>query len=188
MRAAETAWVIDGATDVGDIRIFDSAESDAAWYAGNAFTAADQSPALDEDAETYWRAVLDDVRGEVVERARMNLDAIPGGSRPCASGIWLRRRPEAQRAEVAWLGDCVAIIAAPGSSAQVFGELAGIKDEVSTAQSYHALAPEGRKRMLQEGRARATASGTGGVFSVHPDAADHMQTAEIGMPVGRPCC
>ncbi|MCG8441489.1 MAG: protein phosphatase 2C domain-containing protein [Caulobacterales bacterium] len=180
--AAGTAWVIDGATDVGDIRVFDTGESDAAWYAEALSRRLTIPPATGEDVRAYWRAALGDVREEARREARFAIETLPGASIPCASGVWLRRRGSV--ADLAWMGDCMAILAGPDGGARLYGAADGVDAERQGARAYHAADADGRRRLLQEGRARATAPGSGHVLSLHPEASDRMRLEEVALPAG----
>ena len=60
--AAGTAWVLDGATDVTDLRPFPACESGAAWIAEVLSDRLMQGPQSGETPEAYFAAVLADVR------------------------------------------------------------------------------------------------------------------------------
>lgn len=179
--AAGRAWVIDGATDVGDIRLFDG-ESDAGWWAG-ALSDAFAQPADVTDVEAYFRDVIAAAAARARRDARIDPDKAPGASRPCASGMWLSLRPDGASVELAWLGDCVALIADGSESVRTIGDIDGIKAEARANRAWHAEGadPEARRLGLQQSRAANTSSADGppGVFSLDPASSRILNRAEV---------
>ena len=104
--SAGTAWVLDGATDVTDLRPFNRAESGAAWVAQALSDRLIIAPHDGETVEAYFEHVLSDVRQRAVKETRLPLDSLPGEALPIASGMWMRL--EGDTATFAWLGDCMA--------------------------------------------------------------------------------
>jgi len=109
---AGTAWVIDGATGLADREAIPDGPTDAAWLAEtlSALLAA-QDPA-DRPARDYFAALL----GEVAARyaaAVPDRDRLPAWALPSAAGMWLRLR--GPRLELAWQGDCVALVEQHGA-------------------------------------------------------------------------
>ena len=87
--AAGTAWVLDGATDVTDLRPFPACESGAAWIAEALSDRLMQAPQSGETPEAYFASVLADVRQRAEAETRIPLDKLPGEALPIASGIWM---------------------------------------------------------------------------------------------------
>ncbi len=184
--AAGRAWVIDGATDVGDIRLF-GGESDAGWWAG-ALCDALARPAEINDVEAYFHDVIEAASARARIEARIDPDKAPGASRPCASGMWLRLRPGGGSVDLAWLGDCVALIADASGGIRTFGDFEGVRDEARANRAWHAdgASPAKRREQLQASRAANTSSENGPppVFSLDPASARVLNRAEIDIGPG----
>ena len=106
--AAGTAWALDGATDVTELKPFPNAESGAAWIAEALSARLMAPPAADETPEAYFAKALTDVRARAETSTRIPLDDLPGEARPIASGMWMHVVND--RAVFAWLGDCMALL------------------------------------------------------------------------------
>jgi hypothetical protein len=109
---AGAAWVIDGATGLADREEVPDGPTDAAWLAEtlSALLAA-QDPA-ERPARDYFAALL----GEVAARyaaAVPDRDRLPAWALPSAAGMWLRLN--GPRLELAWQGDCVALVEQRGT-------------------------------------------------------------------------
>lgn len=171
--AAGWAAVIDGATDVGPIRLYPRAESDAAHYA-ELFAAAliAHPPAASETPATYFGRVLPALRNAAARDARVPLADAPRASLPTAAGIWLRIR--AGRIEGASLGDAVAIIRAPDGAISVMGDAGKPADEQVAARKLMALTQEQRRQRLADGRALHNTPGGYAIFGVQPEAAARL--------------
>jgi hypothetical protein len=134
--AIETAWMLDGATGIGGRNYVPEGPTDAAWLAGalsDEFAA--QDPAGRPSADYFA-----DVIARVAERYRALVPghgAVPPYALPSAAGVWLRVSGE--RLDLAYLGDCVAVVE-QGSQVAVFGTedqtgLADINGLVAVAQA-----------------------------------------------------
>lgn len=181
--AAGTAWALDGATDVTDLRPFPDAESGAAWIAA-ALSARLMAPPLpDETPEAYFAKALTDVRARAETSTRIPLDALPGEARPIASGMWMH--VVNGRAVFAWLGDCMALLRR-GTSVTVIGSPGKAEDETITARRLLALSPEERLAQLRTDRRRSNANRT--CFGLDPHAASNLQTQAVVLAPGDAIC
>jgi hypothetical protein len=182
--AAGTAWVIDGATDVTDVRLFPEAESDAAWYAEALSARLTTPPEPHDSAIGYLKAAITDVAHRAEETARADLSDLPRHMLPSAAGVWMRLRADGFL-ELLWLGDCIALVR-PGRSGavSVYGELDKIDAET---REVHASADETkdvRRKRMQVGRDRMNTAAGYKILSVHPEALDHAGTARLPVAPG----
>jgi hypothetical protein len=181
--AAGWAAVIDGATDVGPIRIYDHAESDAAAYAellAAAFQAAPSRP--EETPPAYFRRLLPLVRARALDEARFPLQVIPLASYPTAAATWTRVRDG--RVEAATLGDSLAILRAPDGAVTVFGEPSKPADEQVRARKVMAMTEADRLQWLQDVRAIHNTPEGYWVFGVQTEAAGHIVHQSAAAPAG----
>jgi hypothetical protein len=177
--AAGWACVIDGATDVGPVRIFGRAESDAARFAElfaaellNAPVGANETPSA------YFTRLLPGLRAAAEKDLKMPLKDAPLSSYPTAAATWVRAR--AGKVEGATLGDSVAIVLRPDGSVSVMGETSKPAEEQTRAKRVMAMTPEERRKWLQDVRAIHNTEKGYWVFGVQPQAAAHVihQTAD----------
>lgn len=180
--SAGTAWVVDGATDVGTRRVlpaeaeerqgFVQYESDAAWYAEALSERFMQPPNAGESTKAYLERVIRDVAARAEVASVTPLDQEPRHNLPSAGGIWARRTSDA--VEFAMLGDCMAIVRTGGQT-RVLGNLAAVQAEHATNRDQLAR-PEGKAGGYASARAdrdRINTEGGHYVFSIHPEAAAH---------------
>ena len=114
--AAGWACVIDGATDVGPVRIFAAAESDAARYAEVFAAEIVKGPAdAREIPQAWFGRLLPRIRAAVEREVKIPLKDAPLSSHPTAAATWVRARKG--MLEGATLGDSIAIVGAfvPGT-------------------------------------------------------------------------
>tara|TARA_R110002072_G_scaffold120081_1_gene253012 strand:+ start:1055 stop:1933 length:879 start_codon:yes stop_codon:yes gene_type:complete len=186
--SAGTAWVVDGATDVGTRRVmpaeaeeshgFVQYESDAAWYAEALSTRLMSPPRPGEAAKAYLEHVIRDVSARAQAAAVTPLDAEPRHNLPSAGGIWARRDGDA--VEFATLGDCMGIVRTGGHT-HVIGNLAAVKAEHATNREQLAR-PEGKEggyASARDDRNRMNTEGAHWVFSIHPEAAARADIQRI---------
>lgn len=177
--AAGWACVIDGATDVGPLRIFSAAESDAARYAEIFAAEIVAKPADPRESPQAWFArLLPRLRAAVEREAKFPLKDAPRSSYPTAAASWVRARRG--MLEGATLGDCIAIVRTPEGAVTVFGEASKPADEQKRALRVMAMTPHERMKWLQDVRAIHNTPNGYWVFGVQPEAAAHIvyQTAE----------
>ncbi len=177
--AAGWACVIDGATDVGPVRIFSRAESDAARYAELFAGVLLKSPAGPaESPQAYFTRLLPLIRAAVERELRLPLKDAPLSSYPTAAATWVRIRNG--KVEGATLGDSVAIVRAPSGAVSVLGEPSKPAEEQGRAKKVMAMTPEGRRKWLQDVRAIHNTEAGYWVFGVQSEAAAHIvhQTAD----------
>ena len=179
---AGTAWVVDGATDVVDVRMFETEITDAAWYA-EALSQRFVQPPTNDDVRGYVRGVLEDVRVNALAAARSDLERTERHNLPSAAAIWARER--AGRVELAWLGDCVALLQRPGRPVEPYGDVEKVDGEAKEAAVYHAASdPAAKLKVLQTQRRRMNSPGGYWVFSIHPEAADQLRYVTAPAPAG----
>lgn len=177
------ACVIDGATDVGPVRIFSAAESDAARYAEIFAAEIVRGPADPREIPQAWFArLLPRLRAAVEREARIPLKDVPLASYPTAAATWVRHRKG--RLEGATLGDSMAIVKSPDGAVTVFGEATKAADEQGRAQTVMAMTPEDRLKWLQDVRAIHNTPQGYWVFGVQPEAAAHIVYQDCAAPAG----
>lgn len=181
--AASTAWALDGATDVTDLRPFPEAESGAAWIAAALSARLMAPPAPGEAPQDYFAHVLTDVRGRATAATRIPLEDLPAEARPIASGMWLH--VVHGTAAFAWLGDCMALLQR-GGGVTVIGSPGKVEAETATARRLLALSPEERLAHLQNDRRRSNRNRTS--FGLDPRAAANLRTQDLALKAGDTIC
>ncbi|KCZ57619.1 protein phosphatase 2C domain-containing protein [Hyphomonas chukchiensis] len=181
--SAGTAWVLDGATDVTDLRPFNRAESGAAWVAQALSDRLIIAPHDGETVEAYFEHVLSDVRQRAVKETRLPLDSLPGEALPIASGMWMRL--EGDTATFAWLGDCMGFHQR-GAVVTVIGSPDKADDETDVARTLLAGTPEAKMAHLQAARRQSNEQATG--FGLDPRAAANLQTQVMTLQAGDRIC
>jgi serine/threonine protein phosphatase PrpC len=184
-----TAWVVDGATDVGTRRLFpDIGEapdapdfgwaSDAAWYADRLSGQFLNPPQPDETPTAYLERVIADIDRLARRDAVVPIDEQPRYNLPSAGGIWMRRVDD--RLEFAGLGDCVAIVRTGGYT-QFIGQLDLIRTEhaLNRKQLAEPAGKAGGYASAREARNRMNTEGAHWVFSLHPEAAAHAEVTQM---------
>ena len=186
--AAGWACVIDGATDVGPVRIFSAAESDAARYAEIFAAEIVKGPADAREVPQAWFGrLLPRIRAAVEKEVKIPLKDAPLASYPTAAATWVRARQNKQGMGVlegATLGDSIAIVKTPAGVVTVFGETSKASDEQVRAKSVMAMTPEDRLKWLQDVRAIHNTAKGYWVFGVQPEAADHIVYQSCDAPAG----
>jgi hypothetical protein len=180
--AAGWACVIDGATDVGPVRVFAHGESDAAVFAEMfAQVLLAEQPGKDAP-QAYFGRVIARLKDEAGKAARIRLKDAPRASLPTAAATWIRAREG--RLEGATLGDTVAIVRLPDGSIDLVGEPGKPAEEQVRAQKVMSKAPEDRKAWLQGVRAIHNTEKGYWVFGVQPEAAAHIIHQNVAAPAG----
>jgi len=181
--AAGWACVVDGATDVGPVRIFAAAESDAARYAEIFAETIVRHPADPREIPQAWFArLLPRLRAAIEREVKIPLKDAPLASYPTAAATWVRHRKG--RLEGATLGDSIAIVKSPDGAVTVFGEAGKAADEQGRAKTVMAMTPEDQLKWLQDVRAIHNTRGGYWVFGVQPEAADHIVHQSCDAPAG----
>lgn len=181
--AAGWACVIDGATDVGPVRIFSQGETDAARFAD--LFAAELLKTRAEAGEppaAYFARVLPRLRAAVEKETRIALKDAPLSSYPTAAATWVR--VSGGRIEGATLGDSVAIIRTPDGAVSVFGETGKPAEEQVRAKRVMAMTMEDRRKWLQDVRALHNTQKGYWVFGVQAEAAAHIVHQSMAAPAG----
>jgi len=176
---AGTAWVLDGATDVTALRPFPQAESGAAWVAEALSQRLMVAPGTGMDTVAYWRDVMGDVRLRAARDSALPLDSLPPEAWPIASGVWLRRQGEV--AELAWMGDCVALDLGTG---EVHGANHAIVQETEESRK---LAPLSEAERWEQARQSRIATNTSDrpIFGLDPDKAAGLSRKTIDIAAGQ---
>lgn len=181
--AAGWACVIDGATDVGPVRIFKTAESDAARFAEIFAAEIVKGPADPREIPQAWFArLLPRLRAAVEREVKIPLKDAPLASYPTAAATWVRARKG--RLEGATLGDSIAIIKTPDGAVSVFGETSKPAEEQGRAKTVMAMTPEDRIKWLRDVRAIHNTPRGYWVFGVQPEAAAHIVYQDVAAPAG----
>ncbi|NML07743.1 protein phosphatase 2C domain-containing protein [Sphingomonas sp. G-3-2-10] len=168
------AWVIDGATDLGPPGLV-GPRGGAAWLAAEAhaaFTAAADAP-----IETMSRAVGDHLAA-AFEAAKTRE---PEGRWELPLASFLAVRIAGDMLEVAWLGDCAALLVR-GDRVMRLGPVPELRDaETALASSLaqHGLgAPKKSAPILESLRARRGRPGIR-ILSVEPEMMAHLETMRV---------
>jgi hypothetical protein len=181
--AAGWVCVVDGATDVGPVRIFAAAESDAARYAEIFAETIVRHPADAREIPQAWFArLLPRLRAAIEREVKIPLKDAPLASYPTAAATWVRHRKG--RLEGATLGDSIAIVKSPDGAVTVFGEAGKAADEQGRAKTVMAMTREEQLKWLQDVRAIHNTRGGYWVFGVQPEAADHIVHQSCDAPAG----
>ncbi len=177
--AAGWAAVIDGATDVGPVRIFSKGETDAARFAELFAARLLASPSgANESPQAYFTRFLPLLREAAEKETKIPLKDAPKSSYPTAAASWVRAK--GGRIEGVTLGDSIAIVRTPAGQVSVFGEASKPAEEQTRAKRVMAMTPEERLKWLQDVRAIHNTEKGYWVFGVQPEAAGHAvyQSAE----------
>jgi hypothetical protein len=164
--AGRFAWVIDGATGLGDEQLLDG-PSDAAWLAGALDLALHAAAETATDAaDLLAAAVAEAERRFLAERRR------PPAARweiPTAAVLVVEALDDA--VAVVELGDCAVYVAAGGHLARFGGTEAGRAGEVASARRFMTGGGGRTAEVLQHLRAvRERANAPGGYPVIAPDA------------------
>jgi len=183
------AWAIDGATGVAG-REFVRADApedatDAAWYARRLDAAFAAEGAADPDACAVARRAIGRV-AEAWRAAVADPDAVPAAGLPSAAAV--RVRWDGDRIEAAGLGDCAVLVRPDGERARVLAGQGPSALEKAFNATVGRLVREGVTRAsdrrsavaagLAAARSRMNRPGGYWIFSVAPEAADHLRRAE----------
>lgn len=179
----EWACVIDGATDVGPVRLYPDAESDAAHFAEVFAGAVMRDPPKTSEAMGVYLPRLTRALGEAAAKgARVKLDIAPKASLPTAAATLVRKA--GGRIEGATLGDSIAIVRAPDGVVSVLGEASKPAEEQGRARRVMAMTPEERLKWLQDVRAIHNTERGYWVFGVQGEAAGHAVVQNAACPPG----
>ncbi|MDZ4760891.1 MAG: protein phosphatase 2C domain-containing protein [Alphaproteobacteria bacterium] len=180
---AGVACVIDGATDVGAVRLFPDAESDAARFAEIfAHELLANPPAETESPQAYFLRFLLRLREASAMRARHLLEDAPRSSLPTAAATWLRARDGAL--ESATLGDTLAIVLSNDGTISIAGDAGKPADESARARKIMTLTAAKRHEWLQDLRAIHNTEAGYWIFGVEPEAASHIVHQTLPCPPG----
>ncbi len=179
--AAGRAWVIDGATDVTELRPFRLAESGAAWFAEAISRRLMEEPAPDEAHADYFAAVVSDVAARAARESALPLAKLPGEARPVAAMMWMAQR--GRHADFVWAGDCFALVADPGGSVRLVGTEEKADAETEDARRMLEMTAEARKARLKAQR-RAANAPENGLLSLDPAATRYFRQERLALAPG----
>ncbi|MXP29251.1 hypothetical protein GRI58_10510 [Porphyrobacter algicida] len=188
--ARDTMWVIDGATGTGD-KLTDT-PSDAAWLAetANAAFAALVNAEPDLGLQELVRAAIAHCRDEfeTVQLGPLQPDAT------LPSAAFMLARARHGELEIVSLGDCGTLIERDGEVV-VIGTGQSAKENETIAHTNAILAEtpglEGRELIekiapkLKTDRKRMNREGGYWIFSLAPEAADHLRRTEVPIEDGQ---
>jgi hypothetical protein len=181
--AAGWACVIDGATDVGPVRVFSKGESDAARFAELFAAELLVQPAGGaETPKAYFTRFIPRLRAAVEKELRLPLKDAPLASYPTAAATWMRVRDG--RIETATLGDTVAIVRNPRGAISALGETGKPAEEQARAKKVMTMTAEQRLKWLRDVRAIHNTGQGYWVFGVQPEAAAHIVHESAEAPAG----
>ncbi|MBU6318888.1 MAG: protein phosphatase 2C domain-containing protein [Alphaproteobacteria bacterium] len=177
------ACVIDGATDVGPVRLFPDAESDAAWFAeAVARTCLEYPAASAERLDQYFVRLVSELRHRCARASIIPLEVAPRASLPTAAVTWMRWARG--NLEAATLGDTLALIETPDGKIGVIGDVARPEDESARARQVMQMSRDDRLRWLAELRARHNVEAGYWILGVQPEAASHLVCQTHECPEG----
>ena len=177
------ACVIDGATDVGPVRLFPEAESDAAWFAeAAARTCLEAPPAPAEALAPYFVRLVSELRHRCARASIIPLEVAPRASLPTAAVTWMRWARG--NLEAATLGDTLALIETPDGKIGVIGDVARPEDESARARQVMQMSRDDRLKWLAELRARHNVEAGYWILGVQPEAVSHLVCQALECPKG----
>ena len=181
--AAGWAAVIDGATDVGPVRLFPEAESDAACFADLFARELVTHPARpDEPMLDYFGRIAISLREAAIRASRVTLTDAPLASLPTAAATFVRARNGFL--EGATLGDTLAIVRQPDGAIGLIGDGGKPADEQARAKKVMMMSPDQRLKWLQDTRALQNTPKGYWVFGVQSEAAAHIVIQTQPCPQG----
>jgi hypothetical protein len=179
--AAGRAWVIDGATDVSDLKPFKRAESGAAWLADAASSRFQTGPEPGQAAHAYFAGVMRDLAAEAARQSSIPMAKLPLEARPIAAAIWMRIVRGG--AEFVWAGDCLAFVETQGGPVRLVGSPEKADAETGEARRLLALSAEDRREALRTQRRTGNAPERG-LITLDPAAAAHLSTVSVDLKPG----
>ncbi|MAN74399.1 MAG: hypothetical protein CME85_03480 [Henriciella sp.] len=175
------AWVIDGATGVGETNYISGAGSDAAWLAARLDELFAQLPQTTEPLRVAMRRIIGRVRDDyLVETARLS---VPDYAIPSAAALYCGWEQSGHRLHLRFsgLGDCTAIVRESSGLLHIVGDLADGGSDAAALQDFEAFrgdtsesAREALRSYLRERRARMNRPDGYWIFSIMPEAASHL--------------
>ncbi|MFC6199299.1 protein phosphatase 2C domain-containing protein [Ponticaulis profundi] len=176
--AAGTAWVLDGATDVGPYRLFRREESDAAWYAEQLNRALIQrAPASFDSLEHLFRDAILAVRRKAEKASRVDLTKADKSAMPIASGIWFWN--DGETATIVRMGDCGAILRTPDGNVSTVLHEEQHGRESETSKELNALSDDEKMNGLRRIRAQQNTLQNYPIFGLNPDIASHLNVTSF---------
>lgn len=181
--AAGWAAVIDGATDVGPVRLYPEAESDASHFADLFAATLLKTPSGPNEPPTaYFTRLTQALREAAASDARVPFVDAPAASLPTAAAVWVRVR--SGQIDGASLGDAVAIVQAPDGAISLIGDAGKPADEQGRARKVMTMTAADRRQWLADARATHNRPGGYWIFGVQPEAAAHVTHVLAPAPAG----
>lgn len=182
------AWVLDGATGLGDRNYITGAYSDAAWYAQEFSKALHQHSLWPVPAEEVFSTAIRQVAKLWYDT--VGSENVPRYALPSAAGIWVRWKDDV--IEYCSLGDCRGWHVADGVLTQL-GLLDEdpnddwVADHVSRNQAA-GVTPENMRGAIMDHlrAARGELNKPGGywIFSIHEETVHHLNVQQIKLTDG----
>ena len=181
--SASTAWVLDGATDLGPYRLFDREESDAAWIAeeyNRAFML--RNPANYDTVSDYFRDSIASVQKLAKKASRIDLNNAEKSTLPIASGMWVWAQDD--QVILVRLGDCIAVTHTPDGQIEVFENRTSADLESETSQKLNAMSPEDKLQGLRDIRAIQNTESQHILFGLLSEAVNNLVIETRDLPDG----
>ncbi len=177
-----TFWVLDGATDVGDIRVFETQESDAAWIAQTLSLILQDTPYPGGDTARYFETVMSRVREAAHNEARIDIAAAPAELQPIAAGIWAAVADDTLH--VVWAGDCVLMIRGPDNVVDVITTEGRPDLETRTAKRLATATADEKRAEMRRIRALQNTTDGYAIFGLRETAASDLDKRDLGIHSG----
>ncbi|HEV2673569.1 MAG TPA: hypothetical protein VGV37_03440 [Aliidongia sp.] len=168
----DTAWVLDGATGLAGREHVPDGPTDAAWLVGALSQALRELDPGDLSPRDYFAQVIDRV-GQHYRALVPDHAALPPYALPSAAGVWVRS--DGDRLDLAFQGDCVAVVEQQGvvrcfGTIDLTGSDDGLQRMIVARQSSMPLAGPMLERLGDElRRRRARLNRTGGYWMLGTD-------------------
>lgn len=183
---SHAVWVLDGATGVAGHDYVAEGPSDAAWLAATLSRHLRTAASGEGEIADHFGDVLGRVRNDYIARVA-DYRALPSYALPSAAGMWLR--VSGAVLDLAWLGDCVAVVSLGGTlhlagATEAVEQNSGIKSVVAerlaaggvTAPMLHVLGDELRAR-----RAGLNQPGGFWMFGIEPAAVAGLERTTLAL-------
>ena len=176
-----TAWVLDGTTDVGEFRLFDQFESDAAWLSEHLNRELIKH-APSGDIRAYFSDRLSALRKRAEKKSKVKLAHAPPETLPLATGMWLWQ--EDKTTHFVRSGDCVALIQTPDGPVEVLTKHEQSDLEAKTSRELNAMSLEDRMKGLRKIRATQNTVPEHMLLGLNPEAVSTLVIEQRRLPEG----
>lgn len=177
------AWILDGATGLGERQYISGAYSDAAWYANEFSRALHQHSLWPVPAREVFSTALRQMAKAWQDQIS---DAVPRYALPSAAGIWVRWQDG--EIEAVSLGDCRGWLLSDDHQLTQLGLLdedpndAWLAEQIATHQQNGITSDDMRMRVmdiLREARASMNTPNGYPIFSVHSDICGELPVRKL---------